>query len=590
MVHGRGTTRWHFLAAAALIATAGCATTTAPSGSPQIAAELQPSRVEADTVTKAERAKQYFIRGMTEAYVGNHESALDLYARALRLVPHSAALLSAAAESHEALGDERSALYHARRARELEPENPHFHFELARVFLNRGDTKDAIRTYEEMRELFPHELDVHYELARVYTIDAQYTRAIEAYQNLLDEIGGDRDIQQEMLHLYGRLGDEAGMENVLLKMVDQHPLDAGLRRRLGEAYARQGREADAAAQFEEALQLNPDDVETLLALTDLYRELGRSDSADALLERAVNVEASTAEELLSQASPLLSRAGRDPEAIRTVEKLLERALEMDPTNADALVMMGDLRLEQGDAEAAGVLLYRALEQNPRDPQIWIQAAGAFLQSGDRDRAVSVADEGLQLFPGFVPLLRLSGHALLESYQNRRAVDRFEEAVRIIREDRSEAETELGDLLGALGLLHTRLEDFDAADRAYEDAIASDPNNAGVLNNYAYSLAERGIKLDRAEEMAIRATELEPDVAAYLDTLGWVYFKRGDLQSARRWLLKAAEHRDATATVFEHLGDAHNALDESEAAREAWSQALELNPDNTSLVRKLGRSQ
>lgn len=573
-----------------LIVISGCATTTAPSKSPQVASELVSPNRPVDLLSNEEQAKQFLIRGMTEARIGKHEAALDFYNRALRVAPKEAAIYAAAAESHEAMGNETDALFNARRASELARDNPHYHFQLAQLYLGYGHTRQAADVYQEMRRQFPKNIDVLYELARVYTIDGDFTRAIETYEHLLTEIGNDRDVQQEILHLYSRLGDREGMVTVLENMIEGQPGDAELRRMLGDAYARQDRPEDAVAELEKALELSPGNVEILLDLTDLYRSLGRADSADALLERAVNVDGASPSELLAQAAPLYARAGDDPEARSTAEQLLERVLEMDPENADALVMLSDIRLAEGNAVEAGELLYRALEENPRDPQLWMQAASAFLQAERLDRAIEVADEGLLLFPGHLPLLRISGYAMMESYQNRPAIERFEEAARIIREDRSEAETELADVLGALGLLYTRVKDVEAADRVYEEAVETDPNNATVLNNYAYSLADRGIQLSRAEQLAKQAVELEPGVASFLDTLGWVFFKRGDYEAARSWLEKATAQKNPSAAVYEHLGDTYSKLGQSEKAHEAWMRALELNPDSTSLSRKLGRSQ
>ena len=578
--------RWPVATAAVLLlCMTGCATTTAPSKSPQIAAELRPLAVAEPSTD--EQAKQLFVRGMTEAYLDNHEEALTYYDRALQLAPNAASVHAAAAESHEALGDETSALYHARRARDLGRDNPTHHFELAQLHLNLGDTREAASVYVEMRQLFPQNVEVLFDLARVYTIEGEFSRAIETYETLMTEIGTDRDVQREILHLYGRLGDQEGMERVLRSMVEERPADAELRRMLSNVYEQQDRTADAAAELERALELNPGDVETLLDLTELYRTLGRADSADALLEKAVNVDGATPSALLAQAAPLYARSGDDPEALAAAEQLLERVIELEPDNTDALIMLGDIRLTQGRPESAGELVYRALEADPRDPHLWIQASSAFLQAGRLDRAIEVADEGLILFPGHLPLIRVSGYALMDSYQNRAAIERFEEAAQIIREDRSEAEIELADVLGALGLLYTRVKDETAADEAYEAAIGIDPNNATVLNNYAYSLADRDLHLDEAEGYARRAVELEPGVAAFLDTLGWIYFKQGDFRAAEEWLEKAAEQDDASATVFEHLGDTYSELGKRDQARQAWNRAHEMNPESTSLPRKLG---
>lgn len=575
-------------AVSVLMSVAGCATTTAPSNSPQIEADVRPGAD--DIQSKHDQAKQFFVRGMTEAYIGNYETALNFYDRSLRLAPNAASVFAAAAEAHESLGDETSALYHARRARDLGRDNPDHHFQLAQLHLSFGQTKEAEDVYRDMRARFPENLNVLYELARVYTIEGEFVRAIETYESLLTEIGSDRDVQQEILHLYGRLGDQKGMERVLKSMIEERPGDADLRRMLGDVYTRQNRPADAAEELEQALELNPGDVTILLNLTELYRSIGRDDSADALLERAVNAEGASPSALLAQAAPLYARSSGDPEALSTAEQLLERVLEMDPGNADALIMLGDIRLTQDMPEAAGDLLYRALDENPRDPQLWMQASSAFLQAQRLDRAIDVADEGLLLFPGHLPLLQIAGYALMESYQNRAAIERFEETARIIREDQSEAETELADVLGALGLLYTRVKDVSAADQAYEEAIDTDPNNATVLNNYAYSLADRSIELERAERFAKRAIELKPEVASFLDTLGWVHFRRGEFEEARRWLEKAADLPDASAAVFEHLGDAYSELGRPDRAREAWNRAHEMNPDSTSLPLKLGRSQ
>jgi tetratricopeptide (TPR) repeat protein len=320
----------------------------------------------------------------------------------------------------------------------------------------------------------------------------------------------------------------------------------------------------------------------------VYRAAGRIESADSLLERAANMDGATPEELVAQAAPLYARASEDPEARATAMQILVRVLEMDARNADALVMLGDLHVTEGKFGEAADLLYRALDVNPRDPQLWVQTAGAFLQAGERERTVEVTDEGLLLFPGFLPLLRLSGYALMDAYRNREAIGRFEEAVGIIREDQSESETELADLLGALALLYTRTKDMEAADQAYREAIETDPNNAGVLNNYAYSLAEQGKELGRALELAQRAVELSPETAPFLDTLGWTYFKKGDHEKAIRFLRKATEAGGASTAVYEHLGDVLNALGDPAGADEAWNTALRMNPDSSSLRQKLGR--
>lgn len=570
----------------AAVLAAGCATTTSPTRSPEISSRLR-HVVADDAASKEAAARQLFVRGMTEAHIGNHAAALELYDEALRLAPNTAAMLAAAAESHAALGDETSAIYHARKANDLAPDNIHYQFQLAQLHLASGATEKAAELYRVMHEQFPSNPEVLYELARVRTMVGKFDEAIAAYRMLLDEVGDDRDVQNEMLRLYMRTDDDEGTERMLLEMIENQPHDAQLHRMLGELYLKLGRREDAAAQLQQALRSNPADAETLLSLTDLYRSLGRADSANALLERAATMDAATPAQLLAQVAPLYARSDDDPDARNTAEQILDRILEMDPNNDEALVMLGDIRLSQERFEEAGDLLYRALQVNPRDPHLWVQAAGSYWQAGTLEKAADVADEGLLLFPGSLPLLRISGYALLDSYRNQEAIDRFEEAIRIVREDSSEAETDLAEMYGALGLLYTRVGEIEKSDEAYEAAISRDPDNSPAMNNYAYHLAERKVRLDRALELAQRAVEISPEVASFMDTLGWVHFQRGEFDHALKWLKAAADTGEASAAVYEHLGDVHSAVGNAGEAQRAWRSALKMNPDDASLKRKVG---
>ena len=89
---------------------------------------------------------------------------------------------------------------------------------------------------------------------------------------------------------------------------------------------------------------------------------------------------------------------------------------------------------------------------------------------------------------------------------------------------------------------------------YELALRYDPKNHNAMNNYAYNLSIREENLDRAKELALRAIELDAENAAYLDTVGWVYFKLGDFDRARRFIKASIDTGLASAEVFEHLGD------------------------------------
>jgi tetratricopeptide (TPR) repeat protein len=142
---------------------------------------------------------------------------------------------------------------------------------------------------------------------------------------------------------------------------------------------------------------------------------------------------------------------------------------------------------------------------------------------------------------------------------------------------------------ALGRQLERHGSFGEAEGELRRTIELDPSNAQALNYLGYSLADRNQKLDDALRYVQRALELDAWNGAYHDSLGWVYYRMGQLEKAREPLERAAREYPFDATVLEHLGDLYDKLGESESAERAWRRALEAEPDDPATLRtKLAR--
>jgi len=145
-----------------------------------------------------------------------------------------------------------------------------------------------------------------------------------------------------------------------------------------------------------------------------------------------------------------------------------------------------------------------------------------------------------------------------------------------------------DAASALGLVYNELQRYEESDTMYERALRIDTQNDLVLNNYSYSLAERGILLDRALAMSKRALAQQPENQSYLDTYGWIHYKLGDFKEAERWIRKAIELGSTSAVVHDHLGDVYYKLSEKEKAIDFWKRASEFDPTNETYKEKVRR--
>jgi Tfp pilus assembly protein PilF len=133
--------------------------------------------------------------------------------------------------------------------------------------------------------------------------------------------------------------------------------------------------------------------------------------------------------------------------------------------------------------------------------------------------------------------------------------------------------------------------MDLSDESYEEALKINPNDTYVLNNYAYYLSLRNVKLERAEEMSKKSNELERDNASYNDTYGWILYAMGKYVDAKLWLERAvANGAGNNAVILEHLGDVEYKLNNSQMALEYWIRAKKAGTGSDQLERKINEKK
>ncbi|HYO77533.1 MAG TPA: tetratricopeptide repeat protein, partial [Thermoanaerobaculia bacterium] len=136
-----------------------------------------------------------------------------------------------------------------------------------------------------------------------------------------------------------------------------------------------------------------------------------------------------------------------------------------------------------------------------------------------------------------------------------------------------------DLQFQLGSVLERAGDRKASEAVFAKLLEKDPNHAPSLNYLAYMWAESGVNLERAEEMLTRAVGAEPNNGAYVDSLGWVYYRRGNLELAEKYLTEATRLLPRDATVHEHLGDVLAKRGDMQRALASYRLALDLDPES-----------
>ncbi len=268
-------------------------------------------------------------------------------------------------------------------------------------------------------------------------------------------------------------------------------------------------------------------------------------------------------ELMSQ----LTILGRFAEAEKEVEALMAKFPE--EKNAQTMLLLGQIRLRANREDAAIEALKDVLKQLPNDPDATRLYAFALQQKGKTDEAVVMLRNALKNDPANLDLTRGLAYVFQMAGKNEDAItyfksllDKFPNNDELVRFARSNLST-----------VYTNLGDFAKGEAELEILFAKNPDDPGVNNDLGYLYTEQGKNLEKAEKMIRKAVTEEPKNSSYLDSLGWVLFKRGKAKDAVAPLEEAIQNLQAEdATVHEHLGDVYFSIKDRAKARAAWEKA------------------
>jgi len=197
-------------------------------------------------------------------------------------------------------------------------------------------------------------------------------------------------------------------------------------------------------------------------------------------------------------------------------------------------------------------------------------------------AVKASEKALEYNPDNLDLYGYVAGCYHQMKEYGKAIETYEKILTIA--DSTDL-TRRAEIITGMGDTYSEMGDSAKTIECYQRALELDPINSGTLNNYAYYLAQHGEDLERAERMAALAIKDEPDNANFIDTYAWVFFAKGDYPMALLYI-KSAVEKDEDNHLLEHYGDILWFNDEKEAAVEQWTKALELEPDNELLQRKV----
>jgi tetratricopeptide (TPR) repeat protein len=487
-------------------------------------------------------------------------------------------------EAYFRVGDLRSCLGLIDELVELNSENDVALLYKARIKYFKGDGEQALVLLNKLREIAEPSFEVERLAARIQLELGQYDDALSSYEK-----AARLDSTYPVVHY-----------------------------RIGILQRRAGRVEEAETSLKTALQLQPVFAEAVIELAELLVEAGRIDEARdvllAFLERdgesyealMMAVDLVAEREMYGEAIELLEarqRSGDLPrDGVLTLGRLyyesgdyasaldiFESMFQGETRTSEQARILGELSLRGGQPDKALEFYKVAIELAPDDYRNHI---ALFFASSDDfgDDDVTLIDlsddEKLRILAdaaALVPAGDFDGFYVLGAcYQTMDQHEKSREYFAAAVEIRPDSERALLNLAGAL----EQLGRYEEAEPILVGLYEENPEDARICNFYGYLLALMNTRLDQAERLVRTALQQEPDNGYYVDSLGWVYYMRGDFERAVIELERASLLVRDDPTILEHLGDAYRSLERFRDALAAYERSRDLQGPNSGILDKI----
>lgn len=494
------------------------------------------------------------------------EKALPLLRQGLTAVPEGEAARLVLAQALLHLGRGEEALEALQPLLSDQPRNPRLNLLAGSALRLAGRPQEAEEYLNRARQAGETRQPATVELIETLANDGKVAEAAQLLQEFLAREGTTLAGLARLATLWARAGERdkalAVVDEILAKDPQQREaLFLGALLNAGKG------KVDVAEQyFRTLLASDPEDADAAMGLARLLLDTRHLEESrqllDGLWRRAVNAGAHAAPIRIdiAQERATIELVDRRPAAAR---EWLDRLVEA-PLSRRVLALWGEY--------------FRLLEEW-RQGLAWLDSLGSKV-SGDETRLAQALRAEFLLALGedaaakalLAPLLAGSEEdvsSALGTLQRRRLYSEVVQHARAARSRLGEADAVQFALAAAL----ERSGEWDEAVDEFRSLLQRQPDNAAALNYLGYMFADRNVNLDEALKMISRAVELDPTSGAYIDSLGWVFFRLGDLEQAERYLREAARLEPHDATVHEHLGDLYARRGEHEAAVAAYRRAL-----------------
>ncbi|MDR1783986.1 MAG: tetratricopeptide repeat protein [Dysgonamonadaceae bacterium] len=515
----------------------------------------------------------------------NYTDAFSAFTHALKIDSTSSVAWAELSDYFLFLQQDSLAIDALQKAVRFGPDNFEYKTMLANLYRESKRDDEAIAIYEELLKEKPDKYDFNFYLSELYLKKGDVQKSVKSLDDLENNIGINEALTMQKVRLYDHVGQTDKAIGELNRLAAKFPQESRYQLMTGDYFLSLAKPDSALAYYRKALEINPSEPLYAISMANYYETIGDKAAAGKEIETAIKNPLLDYENKLSILGGYITNLSRRKENLDSIYSLFDILFESYPNEKELNLIYGRFLMQQGKNEEAVQRFRQLTEIDPEDVESWRQLLIATAAEGTPDAILEVSDEGIKRFPDAPDFYFYKGFSLLQKKQYKDALAILEEGIDLAPESNRGLMSMYYNLLGDL---YFQMGEKNEAFDAYDKSLEFNPNNAGVLNNYAYYLSLEKKDLDKAEQMIGRCLKMDPNNPTYIDTYAWVFFQKGNYSLAKFYIENAISNGGGDhADLWDHYGDILFKLGNTEQAVEKWKEALKIKDksEDLSLLKK-----
>ncbi len=541
-------------------------------------------------------AEFFFTEGQKYFILEDYTKALLYFQRVVELNPENGTVHYKIAEIL-AKGNKQEDFVKAslsiENALKFEKKNKYFYLLASNIYSSLNNFEKAEKMLETMMDEVNGTEEYLYELAALYQYDKKPNEAVKIYnraENLLG-ISEISSLQKQKIFLQQGKIEESIAEGE--KLLNAYPDEENYVIGFAETLSQNNQGARAIGYLEKFIEGHPDAGNAKMFLAGLYQSNGQEQKAHEFIRQVFDdpaVDVSSKIVMLGSYTNSLQQQ-KEKKIDDTITKSFAQELfiklnSTHPNEPNVHIIGGDLYLILDKNQEALTEYMKAIQLGTTSFEAWQNLLFLESQLNHFDSLIFHSEQGLELFPNQSMLHYFNGYGHMRKKHYREATSSLEQAKKLSSGNPGLV-SEINSLLGDA---YNGIKEYEKSNKAYDEALAFNPNNDFVLNNYSYYLALRKEQLEKAEKMSTQLVKNNPKNTAYLDTHAWVLFMREKYKEAKKYIEKAIEVGGVSATHYEHYGDILFRLGDIDDAVKQWQKAKSMDLGNELIDKKIANKR